>query len=96
MAHLNPSWDDERLYQEARKINSALVQHITYAEFLPALLGRGNDVSLEPQSSNSARYDSSVDGTIGMGFATAGYRLHTLVPDRFILRDKNYQVELII
>ena len=36
----NPSWDTERVFQEARRILTAEWQHIIYGEWLPILLGK--------------------------------------------------------
>lgn len=37
---INPKWDEETLFEETRRIVIAQVQHITYTEYLPAMLGR--------------------------------------------------------
>lgn len=40
LQHLNPHWEDELVFQEARRINIAQYQHISYYEWLPIFLGK--------------------------------------------------------
>jgi len=40
LAKINPDWDDERLYQEARRILIAEWQIIVYRDYLPIIVGK--------------------------------------------------------
>lgn len=69
----HPEWIDEQIYRQARAIVIAEIQHITYAEFLPALLG-ADDLGRDPG------YNPNANATIGLVFSSAAFRLgHTLL-----------------
>lgn len=38
LAMLNPTWNDELLFQESRKINIAILQHIVFNEYIGAIV----------------------------------------------------------
>jgi hypothetical protein len=74
IANQHRSWNDEQIYQAARKIVIAELQHITYNEFLPALLGNANGVG------QYTGYSSHVNPSVSAVFSTAAYRIgHTLL-----------------
>ncbi len=68
-----PDLSADRLYEKARKIVGAQMQHITYKEYLPALLGNR---ALAPYRG----YKKSVDARLNNSFTTALYRYgHSLI-----------------
>jgi len=91
----HPTWSDERLYQEARRITVAQYQHIVYNEWLPVILGNNfmRTFGLFPLSSgHSLDYDDSFDPRINNEFAAAAFRFgHSLVPKTFLSIDSNRQ-----
>jgi hypothetical protein len=77
LAAENPTWNDEEIYQEARKMVGAELQAITYNEFLPTLLGNQFTTDIGTYS-----YSSSIDPSIANEFSTAAYRIgHTMLPN---------------
>ncbi len=78
----NPDWTDEEVYQRARKVVGAIMQVITYAEFLPVLLGA------DAPSLDGAAYDAEIDPTIANEFANAAYRFgHTMLSPQIMRVD---------
>ncbi|GFR28163.1 peroxidasin [Trichonephila clavata] len=83
---INPQWSDETLFQEARKILIAELQHITYNEFLPVLLGEEAlnlfQLNIEPDEYYDG-YDETVNPSVLNVFGSAAFRFgHSLIKDR--------------
>ena len=77
LQELNPGWSDEKLYQEARKIVIAQLQHITYKEWLPLVLGENymDTWNMRPAKRGYTKsYNKEVNPGITNVFATAAFR----------------------
>ncbi|KAL0278790.1 UNVERIFIED_CONTAM: hypothetical protein PYX00_000497 [Menopon gallinae] len=92
LAHLNPHWSDERLYQETRRIVGAIIQHITYREFLPVVLGQDviDIFGLRLlKDGYFMQYDDRVSATASNSFAAAAFRFgHSMVQGRYLKWDE--------
>jgi peroxidase len=76
------SWNDERLYQEARKINIAEEEIITYTEYLPSVLGNNALPAF-------TAYNANVNAGIATEFSTVGFRFGHSQLDGEVERQKN-------
>lgn len=78
LSELNPAESDEWLYQEARRIVIAELQHITYNEYLPAIIGpqQMKRFHLTPRHQGYANdYNVDVNPAITNEFSGAAFRM---------------------
>ncbi|EDV23444.1 uncharacterized protein TRIADDRAFT_27445 [Trichoplax adhaerens] len=82
---LNYNWNGEKIFQEARKIVIAEIQHITFHNFLPKILGQ-EGLKLLGKYQN---YQPDADATLINSFATAAFRFGhgTVRPTLFRLNE---------
>ncbi|NNF18044.1 MAG: peroxiredoxin [Gammaproteobacteria bacterium] len=67
IAAQDPTLSGDKIYNKARRLVGAMIQHITYTEFLPVLLGDG-------AMPVYAGYDPTIDASISSVFSTVAYR----------------------
>ncbi|XP_022239816.1 peroxidase-like [Limulus polyphemus] len=85
LSHINPHWGEETLFQEARHIVVAELQHITYTEFLPKILGpetvKKYGLIIQPHGYYEG-YDPKINSGIRTAFQNAAFRFgHSLLTD---------------
>ncbi|TVQ32896.1 MAG: peroxiredoxin [Phycisphaeraceae bacterium] len=86
IASSNPGWNDEQVYQRARKIVGAQIQKITYEDWIPALMGDG-------QLSAYSGYDPDVNAGVSNIFAHAAFRVgHTMLSPTLARLDESLNV----
>ncbi|KAK6174180.1 hypothetical protein SNE40_017504 [Patella caerulea] len=84
----NANWNGERLFQETRKIISAIMQRITYLEFVPEVLSEPTIKKFGLDEGNF-KYDITIDPSIANVFATAVFRYgHSLIPNFLVIDGK--------
>ncbi|CAB3409038.1 unnamed protein product [Caenorhabditis bovis] len=95
LKQFNNFWSDEKLFQEARRINIAQLQNIIFKEWLPVVLGCENmeKFGLMPQSTGYfEEYDDKCDPTISQEMSTAAFRFgHTLIRGVFNRMNEGFQ-----
>ncbi|XP_057572049.1 eosinophil peroxidase [Hippopotamus amphibius kiboko] len=85
LKRLNPRWTGDKLYQEARKIVGAMVQIITYRDFLPLVLGQAR--TLRPYRG----YCPNVDPRVANVFTLAFRFGHTMLQPFMFRLDSQYR-----
>ncbi|CAG9825622.1 unnamed protein product [Phaedon cochleariae] len=97
LSEVNPHWNDERLFQEARKINIGSYQNIMYYEWLPELFGR--KVLISEQIIHDTHgyiddYQDTVNPAVLNEFSNAAYRhFHTAVAGSLDLMKEDRSTE---
>ncbi|XP_051159771.1 peroxidase-like [Leptopilina boulardi] len=93
LSELNPHWDDEKLYQETKRIYIAISQHITYNELLPIMLGEEytHHEKITYDTMNYVNdYNPSMDASsLGELVAAVMRSFHTLLSPDYNLVNEN-------
>lgn len=88
---MNSHWNDERLFQETRKIIGAMIQKITYYEYVPKLLGQ---MGFDQMVGEYSGYNPDSDASILNSFTTAAFRFgHSSIQSTFARLGPKYEVE---
>lgn len=93
LAKLNRHWPDEILFYESRRILTAEIQHITYNEFLPLVLGEvaisDSDLKLKTHGHYTEYSSSNHAGVFNSVALAALPALISMVPSSLVCTNKS-------
>jgi len=94
LSSLNPSWNNDKVFHETRKIISAIIQHITFSEFLPRVLGsfilKKFDLELHSKGYYTP-YNPQCSSSIFTEFASAAFRFgHSMIGPNISMITENH------
>lgn len=96
---INSDWNDEILFEEARKIVIAKIQHIAYNEWLPLIIGKEAMIRfslLSNQNGYSIDYDDEINPSMTNEFTGAAFRFgHSTVQGKLFV-EFNHKLDEII
>ncbi|XP_034243586.1 uncharacterized protein LOC117646626 [Thrips palmi] len=88
LAALNPHWDGDTLFVEARRLVAAQLQHITYSEFLPTVLGEVTMESWDLTPRDRGHYTGYSSGVHAGALASVGvaamHAFRSMVPPALV------------
>lgn len=87
LQNMNRHWNQDRVFQETRKIVGAILQVITFQEFLPTLIGPFHSRLVPPY----VKYNPAVNPAVLNEFAAAAYRFHGMIQEFYPLIGPNFE-----
>jgi len=88
LRELNPHWLGDTLYEEARKVVGALMQHITYHHWLPLIIG---EEGVKDHLGEYKGYSAGLDPSLSNVFSTAAFRFgHSLINPEIQRLNQNF------
>ena len=93
LSNLNPEWPDETVFHETRRIVIAQIQHISYNEYLPILLGHETTAALNLLPGSLFKYNPKIDARVTNEYAACYGRFgHSMIRTQYSRVDGDFQM----